>query len=212
MRTCSSPTHISTMSAACPSSSRSSSRRTASASGPGHLGAGLTLHRVLREFMMAPLFPVPPDVFRAKMEYRDFKAGETLRCRRPGITVRTAALNHPDGATGYRIEYGGQVGLLRHRHRARARQARPQRARPDRRRRHRDLRLHVHRRGVREVLRRLGPFDLAGSRAPVQGGAARRSWWCSTTTRTTTTTGWTRSAAKSPRRCRARSSRARAWN
>ena len=75
----------------------------------GHLGAGLTLHRVLREFMMAPLFPVPPDVFKAKIEYRDFRSGETLPLdRSPGITVRSAALNHPDGATGYRIEYAGK--------------------------------------------------------------------------------------------------------
>lgn len=75
----------------------------------GHLGAGLTLHRVLREFMMAPLFPVPPDVFNARIEYRDFKAGETLPLPgTQGITVRTAPLNHPDGATGYRIEYAGK--------------------------------------------------------------------------------------------------------
>jgi phosphoribosyl 1,2-cyclic phosphodiesterase len=73
----------------------------------GHLGGGMTMHRVLREFMMAPLFPVPPDVFRAKMEYRDFKAGDMLTLA-AGITVRTAVLNHPDGATGYRIEYAGK--------------------------------------------------------------------------------------------------------
>ncbi len=73
----------------------------------GHLGADLTLQRVLREFMMAPLFPVPPEVFRANLEYRDFTAGETL-APAPGVRVRTAALNHPDGATGYRIEYGGK--------------------------------------------------------------------------------------------------------
>jgi phosphoribosyl 1,2-cyclic phosphodiesterase len=73
----------------------------------GHLGEGMTMHRVLREFMMAPLFPVPPDIFRAKMEYRDFKGGDTLTPA-PGIVVRTAVLNHPDGATGYRIEFGGK--------------------------------------------------------------------------------------------------------
>ena len=73
----------------------------------GHLGGGLTLHRVLREFMMAPLFPVPPEVFKAKIEYRDFRAGETLTPA-SGIAVRTAPLNHPDGATGYRIEYRGK--------------------------------------------------------------------------------------------------------
>ena len=73
----------------------------------GHLAEGMTLRRVLGEFMMSPLFPVPPQVFRARMEYREFKAGETLRPG-PGITVRTAVLNHPDGATGYRIEYAGR--------------------------------------------------------------------------------------------------------
>jgi phosphoribosyl 1,2-cyclic phosphodiesterase len=73
----------------------------------GHLGEGMTLRRVLGEFMMSPLFPVPPQVFRARMEYREFRAGETLTPA-AGIAVRTALLNHPDGATGYRVEYGGR--------------------------------------------------------------------------------------------------------
>jgi phosphoribosyl 1,2-cyclic phosphodiesterase len=73
----------------------------------GHLAEGMTLRRVLGEFMMSPLFPVPPQVFRARMEYREFKAGETLGPG-PGIALRTAVLNHPDGATGYRVEYGGR--------------------------------------------------------------------------------------------------------
>jgi phosphoribosyl 1,2-cyclic phosphodiesterase len=73
----------------------------------GHLAEGMTLRRVLGEFMMSPLFPVPPQVFRARMEYREFKAGETLRPA-PNIAVRTATLNHPDGATGYRVEFGGR--------------------------------------------------------------------------------------------------------
>jgi phosphoribosyl 1,2-cyclic phosphodiesterase len=73
----------------------------------GHLAEGMTLRRVLGEFMMSPLFPVPPQVFRARMEYREFKAGETL-VPAPDIAVRTATLNHPDGATGYRVEYAGR--------------------------------------------------------------------------------------------------------
>lgn len=73
----------------------------------GHLGEGLTLKRVLSEFMMSPLFPVPPEVFKATMEYRDFSAGDTLPAGE-AVSVRTAPLNHPDGATGYRIEYGGR--------------------------------------------------------------------------------------------------------
>jgi len=73
----------------------------------GHLGGRMTLHGVMRGLMMAPLFPVPPEVFKARMEYRDFAAGATLTPA-PGIRLRTAALNHPDGATGYRIEHGGR--------------------------------------------------------------------------------------------------------
>ena len=74
----------------------------------GHLAEGMTLRRVLGEFMMSPLFPVPPQVFRARMEYREFNAGDTLRPG-PDIAVRTAVLNHPDGATGYRVEYAGRA-------------------------------------------------------------------------------------------------------
>jgi phosphoribosyl 1,2-cyclic phosphodiesterase len=73
----------------------------------GHLQEGMTLRRVLGDFMMSPLFPVPPQVFRARMEYREFRAGDTLRPA-DGIAVRTAPLNHPDGATGYRVDYGAR--------------------------------------------------------------------------------------------------------
>ena len=73
----------------------------------GHLRGAMTLKRVLAEFMMSPLFPVPPEVFRSSLEYRDFNAGETLTTLK-ATRVRTAALNHPDGATGYRVEYNGR--------------------------------------------------------------------------------------------------------
>jgi phosphoribosyl 1,2-cyclic phosphodiesterase len=51
---------------------------------------------------------VPPEVFRSAVEYRDFRAGETLSPA-PEIRLRTGPLNHPDGSTGYRIEYEGRV-------------------------------------------------------------------------------------------------------
>jgi len=73
----------------------------------GHLRGAMTLKRVLAEFMMSPLFPVPPEVFRSTLEYRDFTAGDTLTTTK-GVRVRTAALNHPDGATGYRIDFDGR--------------------------------------------------------------------------------------------------------
>jgi phosphoribosyl 1,2-cyclic phosphodiesterase len=74
----------------------------------GHLRGAMTLKRVLSEFMMAPLFPVPPEVFSSSLEYRDFNGGETLSPA-PGISVNTAMLNHPDGSTGYRVEFGGRA-------------------------------------------------------------------------------------------------------
>ena len=77
--------------------------------GPLSCGNGepMTLEDVFRKMMAPPLFPVPVDVFKAKIRYRDFKVGETLTPR-PGVTIRTAKLHHPDDATGYRIEFGGR--------------------------------------------------------------------------------------------------------
>ena len=68
----------------------------------GHLGAGMTIKHALSELMMAPLFPVPLDIFAASISFHDFAAGETLEPR-PGVRLRTAPLNHPNGAPGSRI-------------------------------------------------------------------------------------------------------------
>jgi phosphoribosyl 1,2-cyclic phosphodiesterase len=58
--------------------------------------------------MSDPLFPTSLENFKAQVEFRDFRAGEVFKPR-PEVTVRTAPLNHPGGATGYRIEYGSQA-------------------------------------------------------------------------------------------------------
>ncbi|UCH76031.1 MAG: MBL fold metallo-hydrolase [Rhodospirillales bacterium] len=73
----------------------------------GHLLPDQTLKTVICQMMMAPLFPVPPEVFAAAIEYRDFTAGETLQPA-PDILIRTMPLDHPDRATGYRIEFDGR--------------------------------------------------------------------------------------------------------
>ncbi len=74
----------------------------------GHLLPEHRIEEVLGDMMMAPLFPVPMEVFRASIEFHNFKCGETLHPR-PDITLHTRGLNHPNGATGYRLEYGGKV-------------------------------------------------------------------------------------------------------
>ena len=74
----------------------------------GHLLPDLTIEEVLRTAMAAPLFPVPLEVFNADMTFHDFRSGETLGPR-SGIRIRTAPLNHPNGSTGYRVEFGGKA-------------------------------------------------------------------------------------------------------
>jgi len=74
----------------------------------GHLKPqGMELCDVLCEMMTPPLFPVPIEIFKADISYRDFRSGDTLSPR-PGVTLRTAPLNHPNGATGYRFEHDGR--------------------------------------------------------------------------------------------------------
>jgi phosphoribosyl 1,2-cyclic phosphodiesterase len=73
----------------------------------GHLLPEHNVEFVLSEMMMAPLFPVPMAIFNADLSFMDFMSGDTLDLG-DGITIRTAPLNHPNRATGYRIEYDGR--------------------------------------------------------------------------------------------------------
>jgi len=73
----------------------------------GHLIPERTLRDVICAMMAPPLFPVPIEVFTAETVYKDFTAGETLSPS-AGVKLRTALLNHPNRATGYRIESNGR--------------------------------------------------------------------------------------------------------
>jgi phosphoribosyl 1,2-cyclic phosphodiesterase len=73
----------------------------------GHLQPACGVERAVRTLMSFPFFPLQVEALKATVEFRDFHAGDTIHPK-PGVTLRTAALNHPGGATGYRIEYGGQ--------------------------------------------------------------------------------------------------------
>ncbi len=74
----------------------------------GHLTAREGgLQGVLATLMKAPIFPVPLDIMHACIAFHDFQAGATLEPF-PNVVLRTAALNHPQGATAYRIEFGGK--------------------------------------------------------------------------------------------------------
>ncbi|QNT69231.1 MBL fold metallo-hydrolase [Defluviicoccus vanus] len=72
----------------------------------GHLKDQGGVEQVLSQQMHEPVFPVPLQAMRAIVECEDFTAGDSFSLNGQ-VRVRTAPLNHPNGATGYRIEYGG---------------------------------------------------------------------------------------------------------
>jgi phosphoribosyl 1,2-cyclic phosphodiesterase len=73
----------------------------------GHLSDRGGIGNVLASQMAQPFFPVPLDKMGARIESVDFRAGDSFKLGSQ-IQVRTTPLNHPDGATGYRFEYGGK--------------------------------------------------------------------------------------------------------
>ena len=73
----------------------------------GHLLPEYTIEQILGGLLREPFMPVRQKDIAARLDYRDFPVGETLRPR-PGVTLHTAPLNHPQGATGYRVEFAGK--------------------------------------------------------------------------------------------------------
>lgn len=74
----------------------------------GHLTDCGGVQSVLASSMSNPMFPVPLDALQATLSFHDFRAGTSFMLG-DDVTVRTTPLNHPNGATGYRIEYGGKA-------------------------------------------------------------------------------------------------------
>lgn len=76
----------------------------------GHLIEQGGVREILAGQMANPNFPVPLDAMQAKMSFHDFTAGDSFTLdENPRVKIRTAPLNHPNGATGYRIEYAGKA-------------------------------------------------------------------------------------------------------
>ncbi len=73
----------------------------------GHLRDNGGVRSVFAEQMRDPIFPVSLSHMAANMSFHDFDAGEDLFIGNR-VHVKTAHLNHPNGATGYRISTGGR--------------------------------------------------------------------------------------------------------
>jgi phosphoribosyl 1,2-cyclic phosphodiesterase len=77
----------------------------------GNLLPADSIELVMRKLMSSPLFPVEVEIFKAAIEFHDFRAGDILRPY-DDVTLQTALLDHPDGACGYRLEYGNHTFAL----------------------------------------------------------------------------------------------------
>ena len=77
----------------------------------GNLLPANSIERVMRGLMSSPLFPIQIEIFKAAIEFHDFRSGDVLRPHE-NVVLRTAPLDHPDGSNGYRLEYGGRTFAL----------------------------------------------------------------------------------------------------
>lgn len=73
----------------------------------GSLDGSTGTEDAVKGLMRRPYFPVGPEVFSARVRYREVKRSAALDLG-DGIVVRTAPMHHPGGATGYRVEYEGR--------------------------------------------------------------------------------------------------------
>lgn len=78
----------------------------------GHLVEnGYCLRDVMERLISPPIFPLSLDDFKADIQFKDFTAGDPIGAEhlsQAGIELHTMPLNHPDGATGYRVRYEGK--------------------------------------------------------------------------------------------------------
>ena len=77
----------------------------------GNLLPANSIERVMRGLMSSPLFPIQIEIFKAAIEFHDFRSGDVLRPHE-NVVLRTAPLDHPDASNGYRLEYGGRTFAL----------------------------------------------------------------------------------------------------
>lgn len=72
----------------------------------GLFADGRRIKQLLRDMMQPPFFPVPIQQADAELIFHDIDPGEQIRIGE--VTLKTAPLNHPGGALGYRVEWAGR--------------------------------------------------------------------------------------------------------
>ncbi len=74
----------------------------------GHLAGTMTTQDLMATYMRAPFFPIGTEYCCARLDTGEFAPGDVLTPH-PGVVIRTALLNHPGQAVGYRVEWGGRA-------------------------------------------------------------------------------------------------------
>jgi phosphoribosyl 1,2-cyclic phosphodiesterase len=67
---------------------------------------GISIQDRLNTQMMDPNFPVPLKIMGAELHFHNLTVGAVVQIG--DVTVTSMPLNHPGGATGYRVDYGGR--------------------------------------------------------------------------------------------------------
>ena len=67
----------------------------------------IPIKEVFQKLTSPPMFPVSLEVFNAKLDFLTFKPGDKIELD-GGISLSTVALNHPQGAVGYKVNFGGR--------------------------------------------------------------------------------------------------------
>lgn len=78
------------------------------APGRGKRGDVWNIQTVLALQMESPLFPVPLDDMGCAFRFKSIHPGDSFALRGGEVEIQTAALNHPGGATAYRINFQGR--------------------------------------------------------------------------------------------------------
>jgi phosphoribosyl 1,2-cyclic phosphodiesterase len=72
----------------------------------GHMLDGSTPETLVAGIFRPPYFPITKDWMQAQIEYRQFSPGDVLNPA-TDLQLQTGALNHPNGAVGYRLGTSG---------------------------------------------------------------------------------------------------------
>lgn len=73
------------------------------------LSDGRSIKNALETQMSSPFFPLPMSKIPSSLHFNDIECGDSFTLCGGAVRVKTLPLNHPNGATGFRLEYDGTV-------------------------------------------------------------------------------------------------------